>query len=406
MNRPPRLNLACITPLNPVPTGLSDYSEMLLPALAEHVDLTLYSDCGVPNNQAIATRFEVRPVQQLLQHHHEHDLRLYQIGNSNHHASAFDMLRCLPGVVTLHEPFLHIGFRTSTTVRYERELSYELGYLSKAEKWHWLSEENRERLLAQAPLIGRVVDTSLGIIVHSQYARAQVQMSLSQREPAGLAAPAVAVIPHLMPLLPTGTPQAYRSEFGLPADRLIVGVIGIIAPLKEPDLILQAVAQACTMRPDLQLVLAGECPPLYGLESSVQQLGLTERVTFLGRIDPLERLHHVILACDIIVVLRRPTIGETSGIALRALALGRPLIVRNAGWFSELPVEAVIQLNPADGVEALTHALLDLAEAPERRERMGDAGRRYIQAECDMTVVAQRYANFLQAVWQRVVEGS
>jgi glycosyltransferase involved in cell wall biosynthesis len=403
MNYPPRLNIACITPLNPMPTGLSDYGEMLLPALAEHVDLTLYSDCGVPSNQAIAARFDVRPVQQLLRNHHEHDLRLYQIGNSNHHASAFDMLRCLPGVVTLHEPFLHIGFRNSTRSRYERELSYELGYLSQAEKSYWLSEENRERLLAQAPLIGRVVDSSLGIIVHSQYARAKVRTGLDQRERAG--PPEVAVIPHLMPLLPTGTHQAYRPEFGLPADRLIVGVIGIIAPLKEPDLILQAMAQACTVRPDLQLVFAGECPPLYSLDSSVEQLGLTDRVVFLGRIDPLERLHRAMLACDIIIVLRRPTIGETSGIALRTLALGRPLIVRNVGWFSELPAEAVLKLNPADGVEALAHALLDLAEAPDRRERMGDAGRHYIQTECDVAVAARRYANFLQATWQRVVKG-
>jgi len=52
-----RLNIAFVTPLNPIPNGLSDYSELLLPALAEHADITIYSECGIPENQAIADRF-------------------------------------------------------------------------------------------------------------------------------------------------------------------------------------------------------------------------------------------------------------------------------------------------------------------------------------------------------------
>ena len=42
-------------------------------------------------------------------------------------------------------------------------------------------------------------------------------------------------------------------------------------------------------------------------------------------------------ACDAIVSLRSPTMGETSGSAIRALSLGKPLVVSDVGWFSELP---------------------------------------------------------------------
>ena len=139
-----RLNIAFVTPLNPVPNGLSDYSEMLLPALAEYTDITLYSECGTPANPQIANRFEVRPVRHLLRHHLEHDLRLYQIGNSADHTAAFEMLRCLPGIVVLHEPFLHTGYRYMPALRpYQRELSYELGVLDPTTLARWTAETDR-----------------------------------------------------------------------------------------------------------------------------------------------------------------------------------------------------------------------------------------------------------------------
>ena len=45
-------------------------------------------------------------------------------------------------------------------------------------------------------------------------------------------------------------------------------------------------------------------------------------------------------ACDVLVNLRYPTMGETSGSVIRALSLGKPLVVSDVGWFSELPDDA------------------------------------------------------------------
>ena len=49
------------------------------------------------------------------------------------------------------------------------------------------------------------------------------------------------------------------------------------------------------------------------------------------------RLWSLMAACDVHVNLRSPTMGETSGTAIRALSLGKPLIVSDVGWFAELP---------------------------------------------------------------------
>jgi glycosyltransferase involved in cell wall biosynthesis len=394
-----RLNIAFVTPLNPIPNGLSDYSETLLPALAEQADITVYSDCGTPANRDIAQRFEVRPVIQLLRHHAEHDLRLYQIGNSADHAHAFEMLRCLPGVVVLHEPFLHTGYRYMPTPRpYQRELLYELGTLDPEAQARWATETDRVQLQA-APLIRRLIDSSLGVIVHSQAAR---QLILKSSSPRAHRVP-IAVVPQLMWLPPRVEPRTYRAEFGWPAEALLLGVPGTIDPTKEPALTLRAFAELSRQRPEARLIFMGDWPLDYGLSDLVRELGIVDCVQFMGRVEPLARLERAIACCDIMVNLRRPTIGETSGTALRALAAGRATVVRDVGWFSEIPAECSVKIGAEAEAAELAQALQTLADQPDLRRQLGEAARNYIRVEYSVARVAQQYAAFLQTVYASVV---
>ena len=93
----------------------------------------------------------------------------------------------------------------------------------------------------------------------------------------------------------------------------------------------------------------------------------------LGHVDE-ERLWGILAACDVCVSLRWPTMGETSGSVIRALGLGRPLVVSDVGWFSELPDPVVAKI-PVDEseVEVLAGVLERLSADPELRDRMGEA---------------------------------
>jgi len=401
------INLAYISPLNPVPSGLSDYSEALVPALAEFARITLYSDCGVPSNPHIAERFTVRPVAQLARHRSEHDMRLYQIGNSDHHRSAFDSLWRLPGIVVLHEPFLHGGLLAISPTVYHRRLFYDLGRAerSAAERYATLTVRDDRVALLEVPLIGWVLDSSLGIIVHSQAARQIIQAYCQNRHsPVHRSEIEIAVIPQLMPTLDLTNPHTERGEWNLPIDAFILGVAGTIHPSKEPHLVLRAFAQLVHMIPNARLVFAGELPTDYGLPALVQELGLVEHVIFLGRVEPLERLHHAMAACDALISLRQPTIGETSSVALRAMALGRPLIVRNVGWYGELPDTACCKISPTAGADELASVMLHLAVSPDVRQCIGENAHRYIATECAPSAAARRYAEFLQSVYERVIQ--
>jgi len=397
-------NLAYISPVNPIPSGLSDYSEALLPALAEFGRVTLYTEAGTPSNRLIAEQFVTRPIRSLPRYRAEHDLRLYQFGNSAQHQTAFDSLRRLPGVVTLHEPFLHTGIRAISPLYYSRELGYDLGPAARIAREH-LGGDNERRHLLPFPLIGRVIDLSLGIIVHSQAARQLIERYRATRPTRWRRFDSevpIVVIPQLMPSLLCSTPSEHRAEFGLPNQLLIFGVAGLIDPTKEPELVLQAFARVAAALPQSRLAFAGELPPWYtSLPALARDLGIADRVIFWGRVDPIDRLHRAMAACDVIVNLRQPTIGETSATALRAMALGRPLIVRNVGWYGELPDAVCVKINVSTGAEELARAMMDLGQHPDLRQRMGEEGSQYVRRECGVSMVARRYAEFLGEIMAR-----
>ena len=84
-------------------------------------------------------------------------------------------------------------------------------------------------------------------------------------------------------------------------------------------------------------------------------------------------------ACDVLVNLRYPTMGETSGSVIRALSLGKPLIVSDVGWFSELPDDAVLKV-PVDEFEVATLEAA-LGFAVDHGASLGAAARAYVERE-------------------------
>jgi hypothetical protein len=107
-------------------------------------------------------------------------------------------------------------------------------------------------------------------------------------------------------------------------------------------------------------------------------------------------------ACDIHVSLRSPTMGETSGTAIRALVLGKPLVVSKVGWFAELPGTVALRVTVGEGESTeLEAALRLLAERADVRSAMGEASRRLAQTTHDLSRVAELQA----AAFERIAGG-
>ncbi len=112
---------------------------------------------------------------------------------------------------------------------------------------------------------------------------------------------------------------------------------------------------------------------------------------------PEERLWELMAACDACLNLRAPTMGETSGSVVRQLSLGKPVVVSDVGWFSELPDDVALKV-PVDEHEVETlHAALELLATHERvRRAMGEAAAELARREHDLERVAELYAAALE----------
>ena len=109
---------------------------------------------------------------------------------------------------------------------------------------------------------------------------------------------------------------------------------------------------------------------------------------------PEDDLWRLLAACDAVVSLRWPTMGETSAAAVRALSVGKPLIVSDVGAFRELPDEVAIKVPVGDGeVEALAQAMRVAAG----NEEMGAAARQVAETEHRLDRTADLYAEALRA---------
>ena len=110
----------------------------------------------------------------------------------------------------------------------------------------------------------------------------------------------------------------------------LFGCFGHLNESKRIPQLLTAFTRLRASRPEARLLLVG------AFAARLTGLALPDGVVREGYVSE-ERLWSLMAACDVIVSLRSPTMGETSGSAIRALSLGKPLVVSDAGWFAELP---------------------------------------------------------------------
>jgi glycosyltransferase involved in cell wall biosynthesis len=345
------VKVAYYSPLPPETSGIADYSALLLPALRERIDVE------------VVKRGRTKPPRGT-------DVSLYHVGNSPEaHAWIVDALRRRPGVVVLHELVLHHLIAGMTIGRKDGP-----GYLDAMERDSGLAG----RLLAHGvlegrvpplwetrpedfPLAGEILDRATALIVHSRYV-GEGARRLGYDGP-------LHVIPH--PAWPAPAAAPVEVE-GAP----LVGCFGHLNASKRVPQLLQAFR---LLPESARLLLVGPVSPRYDLDAALERWG-GERV-IREEYVPEVRLWSLMAACDVVVSLRAPTMGETSGTVMRALSLGKPLIVSDVGWFSEL--EGAARIPPGEGeVEALAAALLTppapLAAGPEHH--VGHVADLYVEA--------------------------
>ncbi len=366
------MKVAYFSPLPPSTSGIADYSALLLPALERLLDVE------------VVRPGRTRPVG-------DADVAIYHVGNDpDAHGWIVDALKRRPGVVVLHDFVIHHLVAGLTIGRHdghaylaamEREAGVPgrlLGYGVLEGRVPPLWEVQPEEF----PLAGEVLDRATGVIVHSRYVETLVREHGYDGPLHRVAHPAW-LVPSVAPERVDGAP--------------LIGSFGHINENKRVPQLLTAFAGLRRTRHGARLLLVGSESPGFDLAGRIERTGLDDAGVIRESYVDEERLWALMAACDAIVLLRAPTMGETSGAAIRALSLGKPLVVSDVGWFAELPDEVAIKI-PVGGeeeIQALTASLRRLAD-PEVAATMGAAAKALVAREHDVDRVAERYAAALE----------
>jgi len=362
----------------PSRTGIADYSAALAPALSQLTSLDVISDAP--------TSFDPSA----------YDLALYQLGNNPWHAFVYDLAIEHPGVIVLHESNLH-HLLTDVTIRRALWDNYlvECEYNGGPEA---LAYARRVRALEvgpdydNLPMTRRLLERSRGVIVHSRFVAREVRRQ-------GFTGP-IAVIPHGA-WIPDVDRMAARDRLGLAPHNPLIGIFGFLKPYKRIAESLRAFRRLVKFEPSVRMLLAGEVHPELPLESMIRGLGLEDSVRYTGHIA-IDEFTQSIAASDIVLNLRYPTVGESSGTLLRALGLGRAVLVSDVGSFTELPSDVCLKV-PVDAREEDTifEFLQLLVTRPQLSAALGARAEAWVRAECSWEHVAGMYHEFLTALRDR-----
>ena len=390
--------IAYASPLNPAASGISDYSEELLPYLARYADITPYVADGLrPSNANLLRHMDVRALSRLDrdQRRKPYDAIIYHMGNSvENHAAIWEALRRVPGVVVLHEFVLHhfmLGYAAVT------RRNVELYRAEAAQRYGPAGARVAELMLHgrlteaafDMPLCESVLDAAEGLIAHSRYVLERVA-ALRPGLPAALA-------PMGVPLTPAIPRAQARTRLGLPQNALILASFGHINPYKRVEAALRAVKALRASRADLCYLLVGSSSPSYDLRAAIGRAGLEDSVIVTGYVER-RVFEDYVAAADICLNLRHPTAGETSASLLRLLGAGKPTLVTASGSFAELPpgVAAQVDLGASEGDLILEYCRL-LAARPDIAAAMGAQARAYVAREHTLDGAAIGYMRFLAA---------
>jgi glycosyltransferase involved in cell wall biosynthesis len=401
--------IALFSPVNPIKSGISDYTEELLPYLSAHFYIDLYLDSGYQPTNSVVTQTCQWYDHQLFEQQIEKEpylVVLYQLGNSSYHAYMIDYILKYGGILTLHDyglgglvEWLSSVLDPASPNRLDlwQELCYGYG-TTRADailrQIHLGDLAPHELVNENVFLNKRFFDRSISVIVHNEWSYEMAKTSLPDYPVESLK-----LIRQGVPVASISTVEEKRSirqRLGIAKDTLVIAAFGVIFSTKRVIPSVKAFAKLARKNNKLVLFFVGECPDNYTeLFQTVNKLDLTDRICITGHVD-FNTFYDYMKICDIVLNLRFPTNGETSASLLRAMSLGKPAIVSNGGFFSELPDDIVLKvIYGQDDEDDILEKLGRLVQSRDLRESIGSKARDYVLQNHSLDRISEEYVKFI-----------
>ncbi len=376
------------SPFPPMKSGISDYSIKLVSYLKKYFDITLYIEDYILTDRRLYEQYHVVTAKEEIDPK-EYNYRLYNFGNNpEFHSYIYSMAIMYPGTIILHDVslyYLFVGFHQRVN-----DLCYALYMNEGIDTFIEIKEiiqSKGNRLLELKENAGifslnrELLSSGNRIMVHSLYAYERVKQYSSNTK----------IINHI-PLIsankPIATKEKLYSKYGIPNDAFVFASFGTIAITKlnrEICSVFKRIADVSRKRMIYLMVGEGSYADSYIDDIDIFRTGFTTIEEFDSFID----------YADVILNLRNPSMGETSGTMLRVLQKGKPCITNNGGWFSELPDESVYKIDLEQLDQELEFIMKKMVDDELYRKMLGEKAKEYFEKEYDADAIAEQIFHFV-----------
>lgn len=169
------------------------------------------------------------------------------------------------------------------------------------------------------------------------------------------------------------TPEPWpRQALGLTPDDVVLIYVGRLGPEKNLPFLLRAFRGVAAMYPQVHLVLVGDGPERENLEDRVRDMGLGQRVHFVGKV-PYDEVPRYLVMADAFVTASVTEVHPLS--VIEAMAAGLPVVGVRSPGVGDMVVHEETGLLVEHDLSAFTAALTRLVSEGEARRRWGEAGR-------------------------------
>ncbi len=375
------MKLAYFSPLPPQKSGISDYSEALLPYLSNYFDIDLWVSGIIPDKR-VSKKYRVIDYHKSKSRFVQlrtYDCILYNLGNNpEFHVEMYEAFLENPGYVILHD-FVLFYLITGYHLEYHKDRE---GYIQEFYENHENEGIHAVKNLLRDPvpplqfknpemypLIKKVIEKAEGIIVHSESTKKM--LLLNGCPPQKIAKINQINYSDMNFNISRQQIEKIKKKYGIDSNALLITSLGYIAPTKRNEQVIKAIKEIIsTSKIPIQYLMAGEGNYIDGLlDNNIKKTGFIPK-------DDYEK----IVACsDIIVNLRYPSMGETSATVIQAMTAGKPCVVSDAAWFSELPDNSVIKIS-IDYIKEndnLVQSLMVLISDEKKRKEFGKNAQEY-----------------------------
>jgi len=344
------------SPLPPVRSGIADYSAALLRALPEARVNT------------------------------DGDVNLYHLGNNQLHAPIYAKALARPGVIVLHDAVLqHFALGYFSYEQYVPEFVYNYGEWNRelAESlWKNRGRSAGDSQYFRYPMLRRIVERSLRVIVHNPAAAAIVRAHC----------PGARIVEIPLLYAPIAVPHAADVEC-LRADlggRCAFGVFGHLRESKRIMTVLRVFAK----RQDCTLVVGGEMASS-DLRRATEPFWSAPNIRRVGYMS-LEEYWRYALAVDVCINLRYPAAGETSAISVTHMGAGKAVMMTDSDENARFPDGTCIKISSGLSEAAELAGLTEWAcDHKLKLREIGANAARFIESNHRIDKVAGLYRQAL-----------